>query len=306
MSNVWSSGISTAWSKNALASGATITKTALDNTDTGVYSATRCLNDLLYTGAKSTTAASNNMAAVHNSYFRGKNLGTSFTSEQAATIASGTFDDMFIGDYWTLTTTLGSSSANVVYEIAAFDYYLGTGDTNCATHHIVLVPRSVLYSAPMNSTNTTTGGYVGSAMYTEEEITVSGVAYTGLAKARSGIEALFGDYLVTKRLFLSNAVSNGMESARAWVDSTVDLMTESMVYGSPICRAMSYGGTMADTRTTEKTQLPLFFFKPNHRVSFWLQDVCSASYFAYCYHYGYATRTNATSVFGVRPAFAVS
>lgn len=42
-----------------------------------------------------------NNAQTHNQIFRGKNLGTSVTKAQALSIKNGTFDDLYIGDYWT-------------------------------------------------------------------------------------------------------------------------------------------------------------------------------------------------------------
>ena len=59
-------------------------------------------------------------AGFHNSIYRGKSLGTSVSPEQYLAIANGSFDDMFVGDYWTVD--------GVLYRIAAFDYHLGKGD----------------------------------------------------------------------------------------------------------------------------------------------------------------------------------
>ena len=39
-------------------------------------------------------------AGAHNAIYRGKYLGTAVTDEQYAAIAAGTFDDLYIGDYW--------------------------------------------------------------------------------------------------------------------------------------------------------------------------------------------------------------
>lgn len=61
-------------------------------------------------------------AGFHNSLYRGENLGDHVTDEQYATIAAGTFDGLWIGDYWVI--------GGVTYRIAAFDYYYNTGDTS--------------------------------------------------------------------------------------------------------------------------------------------------------------------------------
>ena len=44
----------------------------------------------------------NNNAGYHNSVFRGKNLGTSYTAAQKSQITGGTFNDIFVGDYWVI------------------------------------------------------------------------------------------------------------------------------------------------------------------------------------------------------------
>lgn len=38
---------------------------------------------------------------MHRNIYRGKNLGSSVTSAQKTAINNGSFDDLFIGDYWT-------------------------------------------------------------------------------------------------------------------------------------------------------------------------------------------------------------
>lgn len=88
-------------------------------------------------------------AGAHNAIYRGKSLGSTVTTAQYAAIKAGTFDDLYIGDYWTI--------GGVNYRIAAFDYYLNSGDTNCTTHHVVIVPDTCLYNAQMH--NTSSGGW---------------------------------------------------------------------------------------------------------------------------------------------------
>ena len=130
-------------------------------------------------------------AGYHNSIYRGKYLSSSVTPAHWSAISSGLFDDLYIGDYWTIN--------NVNYRKAAFDYWLHTGDTECTTHHVVLVPDTKLYNAKMNDTDITTGGYTGSKMYTEN-----------LASAKTTIDTAFGSaHILNHRELLSNAVSSG-------------------------------------------------------------------------------------------------
>lgn len=231
-----------------------------------------------------------NNAGGHNSIFRGKNLGTQVTDEQYAAIQAGTFDDLYIGDYWVI--------GDVNWRIAAFDYYYNTGDTAFTKHHAVIVPDTSLYTHVMNDTNITTGAYVGSKMYTE-----------GLDQAKTTINNAFGSsHVLSHRIYLSNATSNGRASAGAWTDSTVDLMCEHMVYGSGIFSPVSDGSTIPDNRRVEKSQLPLFAHNPRMigiRSTWWLRDVITSAHFAFVNYYGAAYSGNASAAYGVRPAFCI-
>lgn len=229
-------------------------------------------------------------AGAHNSIYRGKNLGTTVTEEQWEAISSGTFTDLYIGDYWVI--------GGVNWRIAAFDYYLNCGDTSFTKHHAVIVPDTCLYNAQMNTTNVTTGAYKGSAMYT-----------ANLTQAKSTINSAFGSsHVLSHRIYLSNATSNGRASAGEWTDSTVDLMCEHMVYGSGIFSPVSDGSNVPNNYRVEKGQLPLFALEPSricNRATWWLRDVITAAYFAIVDYDGYAGCAAASYSVGVRPAFCI-
>ena len=229
-------------------------------------------------------------AGFHNSIYRGKSLGTEVTAEQYAAIAAGTFDDMFIGDYWTISGT--------VYRIAHFDYWLHCGDTECTTHHVVVVPDTNLYTAKMNESNATTGGYIGSKMYTDN-----------LASAKTTIQTAFGSgHILTHREYFVNAVTNGKPSAGSWYDSSIDLMNERMVYGNPVFEPGNDGSTIPTLYTIDKSQLALFALDPSricNRANWWLRDVVSAANFAYVTNIGRAASYDAGHALGVRPAFGI-
>lgn len=241
-----------------------------------------------------------NNAGAHNAIYRGKSLGSTVTTAQYAAIKAGTFDDLYIGDYWTI--------GGVNYRIAAFDYYLNSGDTSCTTHHVVIVPDTCLYNAQMHNTssggyeggaaNTTTGGYVGSDMYK-----------SNLEQAKTTIKSAFSGHVLKHRIYLTNAVANGRASDGAWCDSEVDLMCEQMVYGSGIFSPVSDGSNVPANYRVEKSQLPLFQHEPSricNRATWWLRDVITASYFALVNLYGNADYSGASNSFGVRPAFCIS
>ncbi len=241
----------------------------------------------------------NNNAGFHNSIYRGKNLGSAVTSDQYAAISAGTFDNLFIGDYWTINS--------ITWRIAAFDYWLHCGDTECTTHHVLIVPDSNLLNGDgssthwMNKTDITTGGYVGSDFYTGSN------SNTGKSQCISKVNSAFGSaHILSHRELLCNAVNNGSPSGWAWYDSTVEMMNESMVYGE-----RAWGGQAANGYNVgnSKTQLPLFAFDPSkitNRADWWLRDVVSSAAFARVSGDGGAAYGSASATWvGVRPAFAI-
>ena len=195
-----------------------------------------------------------------------------------------------------------SATATVNWRIAALDYYFGTGDqgSGLQTHHAVIVPDTVLYTARMNPTDTTEGGYVGSEMYTRN-----------LARAKALITAAFGSgHILTHREYLTNAVTDGKPSGGAWLNSTVELMTEQMVYGGRIRAAGNNGKETTPTTptlgTVSKARLPLFMYRPDLASTrsgwCWLRDVVNGGRFANVNNNGNANNNNASnSGSGVRP-----
>lgn len=222
--------------------------------------------------------------------YRGKNLGSSVTAAQKAAIQNGSFDGLFIGDYWTI--------GGVKWLIADMDYWYNCGDTAFTKHHLVIIPETALYNAQMNATNTTEGGYVNSAMYK-----------TNLASAKSTISSAFGDMVLTHRELLTNAVTNGRPSGGAWYDSTVELPNKCMMYGHMHFSPTSDGSTIPYIYTIDKTQLSLFALRPqlivNRSYSQWLRDVVSSAYFACVDAGGFTAFHAATVSYGVRPVFAI-
>lgn len=241
-----------------------------------------------------------NNAGAHNAIYRGKNLGSTVTDAQWAAIKAGTFEDLFIGDFWEIN--------GVNWRIAAFDYYLHTGDTECTAHHVVMVPDTVLYNAQMHNTssgnyesgsaNTTEGGYVATDMYK-----------SNLTQAKTEIKNAFGSHVLNHRVYLANAVTNGHPSGVSWRNSEVELMNEQMVYGGPIFMTMTDGSGVFANARIEKSQLPLFKHDPSRltvRTWWWLRDIVSSGYFAYVGGNGDAGSLTASFSGGVRPAFCIS
>lgn len=222
--------------------------------------------------------------------FRGKNLGTALTAVQKAAIKDGSFKGMFLGDYWSI--------GGRIWRIVDMDYWYNCGDTAFTSHHLVIMPDEALYNAQMNTTNVTTGGYVGSAMYK-----------SNLANAKTIVNAAFQGSVLTHREYLCNAVANGRPSGGAWFDSSIELPNEPMMYGHPHFSPTSDGSTVPSIYTISKTQLALFMVCPrfivNRSYNQWLRDVVSSAYFAFVSSGGHSNCGNASGSNGVRPVFPV-
>lgn len=222
--------------------------------------------------------------------FRGKNLGTALTAVQKAAIKDGSFKGMFLGDYWSI--------GGRIWRIVDMDYWYNCGDTAFTSHHLVIMPDEALYNAQMNTTNVTTGGYVGSAMYK-----------SNLANAKTIVNAAFQGSVLTHREYLCNAVANGRPSGGAWFDSSIELPNEPMMYGHPHFSPTSDGSTVPIIYTISKTQLALFMVCPrfivNRSYNQWLRDVVSPTRFTLVDCLGYTTYSGASDSYGVRPVFPV-
>ena len=226
---------------------------------------------------------------MHRNIFRGKNLGSEVTAAQLAAIADGSFDDLYVGDYWEIN--------DIIWRIGDIDYWYGTSDTAFNIHHIVVLPDNSLYSAVMNDSDTTTGGYVGSKMYR-----------TNLAQAKTMINTAFPDMVLTHQEVLVDAVSNGIPSSGNWYDSTVDLMNEPMAYGRREFMAAINGSYIPYNFTIDKVQLALFRLVPSFIAAnedIWLRDIVSSNQFSAVNKTGNSLTRHANTSHGVRPVFAI-
>lgn len=236
-------------------------------------------------------------AGAHNAVYRGKRLGTEPKEAEYAAIDAGTFDDLYIGDYW--------DKGGVNWRIAAFNYFLHTGDTECTTNHVVIVPDTCLYRSQMymrgSNSSSSTGGATNRGYYN------SYMRNGNLEQAKTTIKSAFSGHVLKHRIKLTDEVEDGRTSSDLWCDSEVDLMCEQMVYGSGIFSPVSDGArTRADL--VEKSQLPLFQHEPSRICSndyWWLRDVIT-DYYCACIRYGgIASLEEITDSNGVRPYFCI-
>lgn len=276
-----------------------------------------------------------NSAAAHNAIYRGKDLTSEYTLEEiSAKLALGDFSDFFIGDYITKTFTNPSNDSETMdFLFAGFNYYKhkGGGGTytqkqgytitefECDFNHILMVPRDCFVeNVQMNSSNTTAGAYLGSAMNTLCKTYATNLGASGV----------FGDYIKVFSFWESPKVDTNVECAGYgswtgahmwfndsktgydWACHKVRLMTEVMVYGSNVFSSSGFDSGSAPC------QLPLFALNPElivarsglggERNSYWLSNVASSQNFAGVYFDGHTSYYNASSSRGVRPFFLIA
>ena len=246
-------------------------------------------------------------AGAHNSIYRGKDITELWENGTLSKqIAAGTFDDIFIGDYIT-----GASGYKYMVGHIDYMYKVATSDdTRCVTHHLLMVPDHVMGTATMNSTNITTGAYVGSELYA-----------SGLDDVKTIIKNDIGsDHILSHYNHFANTVTGDYESAGTWYESTIDLMNETMVYGNEQWHNIKRGANASTQYNVQTTQLAIFRLDPSFRMvkmgltyeaentgykGWWLRDVAFAGCFCDVNWIGFANHIGASWVGGLRPAFLI-
>ena len=265
-------------------------------------------------------------AGYHNSIYRGKYLGTSVTADQWAEIAAGTFSDLYIGDYWTITASDGTADRTVNWTICDFDYYLNVSDAQITSHHIVMMPSAVLTLGGITLINTANAGVTVTSqesasgykwyatMAAPNTSKTYDIPYTSsrmrtvvLPVADTLVKNAFGSShcLTVSQLYpTSYNSSTGLATGWGWTsdDRVCDLCNENMVYGSYVWGASPYEVGM------DKSQLSIFRLYPrfvNIHTSWWLRSVYTASAVTYVNSSGFAAAAGSANSLGVRPRFCI-
>ena len=242
-------------------------------------------------------------AEAHNAMWGGRDITAAFNNGTvSANIANGTFKDIFPGDYITKQVTISGTTYTVNWVVADCDYWINKGDTAMTAHHVAIVPQVPIFSARMNSTNTTEGGYAGSEMYKN----IIPACATGIVSAFGSSHILtFRDLIVNNinasGISLGNSSWLGVSalSSGQWVDAQCNLIGEHMVYGHSV---WSSGGEnqMIQTRQFSAFRLSERLINYN-RQWWWLRDIVSSAAFADVGGNGAAGPDAASYAIGVRP-----
>lgn len=232
---------------------------------------------------------------AHNNIWNPTFLGSSLTASQSAEITNGTFNDMYVGSYWTIN--------GVNWIIMGFDLYYKCGNPSLETHHVVVIPETNLYSCAWNDTDDViTGGIDGGAGYVHSKIRANIKSSTNGESEGAELKfiAAFGDsHVLTHRAWYPSAYdADGTATANSWFDARVELMNEVQVFG---CTAFTKSGWDIGI---DKIQFPGFalnrqLLKPSG--SFLLRSTHSSQHVCLVSSYGSASRTGASANRGVRP-----
>jgi hypothetical protein len=223
----------------------------------------------------------------HRNTLRGQSLGSSVSTDQQKRIWNGTFLDMYIGDYWTIN--------GVKWVIVDFDYWYNTAGTAFTKHHVVVMPETNLYNAKMNDTNVNDTGYAGSKMFT-----------TNLNNAKTTVNSAFPNLVLTRADYLVKTVnSSGLNSAADWYNCTVDIPSETMIYGSKLLG--NQNATSLAFFGINYRQLAFFRLNPKlvTRSAMWLRDPVSTNRFCALSATGAVASYGSSGEYGVRPIFAM-
>ena len=244
-------------------------------------------------------------ADTHNGHPSNNDLGE-FNASISAAIRSGAFTGIYAGDYINFTnvpyTYIDENNDELedtfsgIMRLLHLDYPQYCGYTAFPAHCALVAPDAPLFSAKMNNSNTTVGGYPASLMRTVH-----------MRRARAIFEACFGaEHILSYTENLVNAVdSTGAAVGAGEYNCDVELMDERMVFGD----YKNDKGTHNRRIEPESLIFPhrqLAAFEHNHELvkcspAYWLRNVGSSSYFCLVNTYGYVAGNNASTSFGVRP-----
>ena len=226
-------------------------------------------------------------AQTHNATYRGQDLG-SFDETFAGDIENGTFNNMWVGDYFVVN--------NHTYKIAGFNYKCGHEENTGLTNHLIMI-TDVLSNQAMNSLNTTGGGFAKTNLFTNY-----------FPQIESQLQTDFGNHLLTFKSYLSTSVdSSGAPNNGQWYSLKACMCNSDMWWGSPSEYSNNANGVKFNIGD-EDTQLPIMNLHTDEQKSggqsVWLRDVYNSECFVYSGD-GYDSWSGASTSFGVQAFFLI-
>ena len=202
-------------------------------------------------------------AQTHNATYRGQGLG-SFNETFASDIENGTFNNMWVGDYFVVN--------NHTYKIAGFNYKCNHEENLGLRNHLIMI-TDVLGDQAMNSSDTTEGGFAGTKLFREY-----------FPQIESQLQTDFGKHLLTFKSYLSTSIDgNGAPNNGQWFNVKACMCNSAMWWGKPSEYSNNANGTKFNLGD-ETEQLPIMKLHTAEQSSggnyVWLRDINSSDHFA--------------------------
>lgn len=244
-------------------------------------------------------------ANMRRNVVRGKYLGTSYTTAQKAAVSSGSFEDLYLGDYWVIN--------GVTWRIVDFNYYMNIGDIRNTLNHVVVMPDTNLRQGAMNEDffKANTGAYLGSDM---KKLHMPAMFNTVVA-------AFDMDNVLAFRDFLSNSMKSAPEGAVVnsgqWGEFRVELPSQIMMFGTSAMMPAAMGANNPSLHTPiAGGQFALFRLCPwyvpiagvgsNSALTQWTRDVLSPTTWSVVSSQGVLAQAISNNKgFGFRPYFCL-
>lgn len=191
------------------------------------------------------------------------------------------------------TYTWNASYKNLRLMNMGLNVYKGAGDTENTQNHVVMQFRNCVLTKRMNATDTNTGGYASSELYSWLN-----------DKFKAGLVAALGNYLYTVRRLLS------IKSSWAWADDTVFLPTEHEIWGTNVWSEEWDGGFQAQWPAYKDSVIYKVKKHNGSRMWWWEATPFKDNAVSFCYviYNGHADYNghDASAVGGVAPAICVA
>lgn len=268
--------------------------------------------------------------ANHNAIFGGRDLTNVYTiDEMYEMIHSGDFDDLYVGDYFTvsITTDIYTHFVDETFE-SGVTYYEMSGTINnrvwsetedttpqegktyatklTKTENVDLMFAAFDYYYNMGDTALTTHHaviipkthFATAAKMNPTNVTTGGYYNSDMHQitlpcyARS-IKSALNNHLITHRTRLTISTNSA-----TWVDTELQLMNETQLYGETVT------GTALYELGVDNKKLPIFDFTNSvqyDRIGLWLRTVVGTTHFARCGSDGNPTTAGAQTLIFARP-----
>ena len=217
---------------------------------------------------------------MHNQIFRGKNLGSIYTPTQKDAVLTGSFKDLWVGDYWLI--------GGVTYRIADFNYFMGTGEPSVTANHIVVVPDQNMGAPTPYHNAAESPGYFNASIRST------------LSSRASSIITAFSD---ASLLTIPHNLMSGPGSEYTKISSKFELMTLEHIYGST--------SRITQNAPQPTNQFSLFRVAPRYIVSssqtnYYVQNMTTTNRPLYVHKEGSVfSNSTASKPEGIRPFFAL-